>query len=284
MRHQRCGRASQRRSATGAHPTHTQHHGRLACTGLWPTLIQPTPSTTGVRRPARATEAHPTHTHYHGRSHACACHQRWPNPHPAPRALACAWLRPARPNPHPARRALTPRSIRLIGWHRLHRRASTTKHGREWNHGQHGYRPTGGRSAGGGVVVSKPPEPFFRLQLPKSARSRRSAGTPCWAGTPMDGRSGHVPPALQLPQPTALGNRRCTNPHPARRACACAGLRRARPNPHSAARAIECLRVPPALLQATLSTTGGRIHGVAAGAAQPTPSTTSARTTLDSVD
>ena len=139
-------------------------------------LIQPTPSTTRVRLCGVAASAAPTHVQHHGRSYAWGCGQRGP-PHTQHDGRS-----------HHARFGLSLDAAHIAA-------PASRNHGRKWNHGQHGYRPTGGRSAGGGAVVFGSPWLSLRFLLPKSARSRRSAGTPCWAGTPMDRRSGHEPPA-----------------------------------------------------------------------------------------
>ena len=214
-----------------------------------PALIQPTLSTTGARMRGVAAGAAPTHIQHHGRSHACACHQRCSNPHPAPRAFACAGLRRARPNPGPAPRAFVPRSIRLIGWHYLHRRAST-------HESRAGAEPRSARVPPNGWAFSgrrcRRVWSALTVFSACSCQNRRDLAAPLerrvGRARLLERRRRHAPAALRVRQPTALGNWRPSNPHPAPRAFACAGLR-------------------PGLIQPTLSTTSARMRARATSAA-----------------
>ena len=62
------------------------------------------------------------------------------------------------------------------------------------------------------------------------------------------------------------------------------GCGRRRSNPRPAPRAVVGVRVPLRPIQLTPSTTSARIRGVAPSAAQPRPSTTGLRTTVDAAD
>ena len=166
-----------------------------------------------VNQPRWATRAHPTHTQHDEQSHARGCGGRRFNPHPAPRAVVCLRAPPALLQPT---LSTTGGRMHGVAESAAQPRPSTTSARITVDSVDRSARPTLPRqqpriTGGTGTMVSTGtaqrvgvqraavpscldrPDGLFRLQLPKSARSRRSAGTPCWAGTPMEPRMEHAP-------------------------------------------------------------------------------------------
>ena len=78
MCHLRCGRASQRRSATGTDSTHAQHHERSHARGCGWHRFNLHPAPRAVICVRVTTSAAPTQAQHHGRSYARGCGERGP--------------------------------------------------------------------------------------------------------------------------------------------------------------------------------------------------------------